>query len=365
MKKLKTNYFLKEFKNNKEIIITKKEVYIKPWALTNHRPLPELIIDALNSQLTNFNIIINNPEEYEIGSNFEILFDQKIREQLKSQNVKIYFIFGSQSLDFYKQDNFLYHAPEYNMIVNLWPTFWFNLTKMSIDTKYLNDKAFVYKEDIVYPFTSLNHIGKYHRCLLMDLLAKNNLLDKGAVTWHNFYIDTGYFWNYTTPQKAKRHLSDGKKYTKDTYVQQFYPPKEFFQSFMSIVSETTDKTIFITEKTSTVLLFKQPFLVQGAMGFHNYLKDLGFKLYTEIFDYSFDLEPDLHKRTEMIIENVRSIMNSNLNQLYKSIKLKLDYNQQRYFEIINNKVGYPQIVITNPILKKFYSNYNFVSEYDL
>jgi hypothetical protein len=189
------------------------------------------------------------------------------------------------------------------------------------------------------------------------------MLDQGAVTWYDFCVDTAYSWNWITSQTAKRQISDSKEYFENKYQKQFNPPLEFFQSFMSIVSETTDKTIFITEKTSMVLLLKQPFLVQGAQGFHLYLKELGFKLYDEIFDYSFDLEPDLHTRTEMLIDNVKSILNLNFSDLYELIKPKLEYNQRKFFEIANNTNLFPLIVHDNPVLKTQY-NFNSII-YDL
>ena len=59
--------------------------------------------------------------------------------------------------------------------------------------------------------------------------------------------------------------------------------KPFFQ----LVSETTTNHFFLTEKTVKPLLLKQPFLVFGNVGFHKKLKDYGFKLYDEVFNYDF------------------------------------------------------------------------------
>jgi hypothetical protein len=349
------NYFLKEFKDNKEIIIGDKVIYIRPWSLKSYDSLSTLIKNAVESELKNFTIIIPNPEEFEIGSNFEKSINSELKRKIKENNINIYFIFGSQDLNFYKQEFFLYHDPLKNMHVHLWPTYWFNNT-----IKYTQyEQMSLDKIDIEYCYCTLNYVGKYHRCLLIDILSKNDLIRFGAVSWYNFCLDSNYDWKWIRPNKMV--LSDSDEYLKDNYNQQFTPPAEFFQSFMSIISETTDKTIFITEKTSMALLLKQPFLVQGAAGLHNYLKSLGFKLYTEVFDYSFDLEPCIEKRTEMIINNVKSILNSDLNQLYNLIKPKLEYNQKRFFEIVSDKSLYPQIVTKDQILKELY-NFEFKND---
>jgi len=347
------NYFLNEFKNNEQIIITDHKIYIRPWSIAEHNPLPILIKNAVDSGTRDIEINILTPEEFEIGNNFEIMFDKKLRKQLKTQNIKINFIFGSQDLDFYQQACFLYHYPKHNMFVHLWPTYWFSNTLKYVNYKHLTlDK----RNNIKYIYCTLNNVGKYHRCLLIDLLFNNNLINQGAISWHDFCVDSNYYWKSNRVKPSKMLLSDSEDYFKDNYNRQFSPPLEFFQSFMSVVSETTDRTIFITEKTSMVLLLKQPFLIQGSLGFHNYLKSLGFELYTEIFDYSFDFEPDIQKRTEMIVNNIKSILTSDLNQLYDLIKPKLEYNQKKFFEIANDKTQYPSIIFNDLILK---SQYNF------
>jgi hypothetical protein len=354
--------FLNQIKDNNRVVIFENSIFLYPWSFDQSKTLPLVIKDLVDSDVKNFNIYILAAEEFEIGAEFEKIINISLAEKFLNKNLKLYFIFGSQNLEFYQQCHFLYHHPSCNMYVNLWPTYWFTNTLNSIDSSYLGQKKFLEKKNFLYPYTSLNNVGKYHRCLLIDMLAKNKLLDSGAVTWHNFCVDENYSWNWTTSAKAKRSLSDSIEYLKDNYNQQFIPPIEFFQSFMSIVSETTDKTIFITEKTAMVLLLKQPFLVQGAPGFHNYLRDLGFELYTEIFNYDFDLESNIHKRTEMLIENVRSISTYNLSNLYNSIKPKLQHNRKLFFKIATDRSKYPLIVSENEFLKNHYS---FINIYDI
>lgn len=363
LKKLPANVFLNQLKDNNKVIVSNNNIFLYSWSFDQEKTIPLVIKDFAESNIENFNIYILAAEEFEVGNNFEKIINISLAEKFLSKNLNVNFIFGSQDLKFYQQDNFLYHSPNHNMHVHLWPTFWFNCTLKSSDYFYLKEKLNQEKNNIIYPYISLNNVGKYHRCLLIDLLAKNNMLEIGAVTWHNFCVDTNYSWNWIESNKVERKLSDSSKYLKDNYVQQFTPPEEFFQSFMSVISETTDKTVFITEKTSIALLLKQPFLVQGAVGFHSYLQSIGFELYTELFDYSFDKEIDIHKRTEMIIGNIKSILNSDLNKLYNLIKPKLKYNQKKFFEIVYDESIYPKIVNNSKILKDHYTFGS--SRYDL
>jgi hypothetical protein len=327
--------------------IENNSIFLFPWS--NYRPTHLFIIDLLNENIKDCNIILLSGEEYEFypGSLKEI-FTEKIKNKLVKNNVFVYFVYGSAKLKNYTTKLVrLYHQSKYNMFVNLWPTFWLNRT-VSSNLKSCNYDYFLSKykvdfkkENIKYLYITMNNVGKYHRCMLIDLLAKNNLLDLGAISWRNFCLDKDYSWKYTTP--IKRTLSDFESYDKSTYDFQFTPPKEFFESFVSIIAETTVELIFLTEKTATAILYKQPFLVQGAPKFHQFLKSLGFQLYTEVFDYSFDNEEDLEIRTQMIIDNLNKIKNYDLNNSYIELKSKLDSNYNRLFEIIQDENFIPEI----------------------
>lgn len=329
-----------------------QSIFFNLW--DNHSKIKTI----LKYPLKNNKIVICGVEEYEIFPHIRSMFTEKIKKQLKKNNNRVYFCFGSAELDKYTEfDKFKYHCPNNNTFVFLWPTFWINRTVAQNINFFSEFFIKNYKKDfskckIVYPYICMNNVAKYHRCLMIDLLAKESLLDKGAVSWRNFHVDSSYKWKYTKPKLKK--LSDFEKYNSNTYNLQFTPPDEFNESFMSIVTETTTDIIFITEKTATALLYKQPFVVQGAVGFHGYLKTLGFELYDEIFDYSFDQEIDLEKRTKMIIDNVKSIADRDLYELYSIIKSKLNFNHNRMIEISQDKSLIPKLILDNKHTRELY-----------
>lgn len=330
------------------LLIEDNSIFLFPWS-NSDKTTRQLILELVSEDIKDCNIILLSAEEYEFyPGSLEEIFTEKIKNNLVNNDVFVNFVYGSSSLNDYTNNLIrLYHQPNYNMFVNLWPTIWLNRT-VSSNLKSCNYDYFLSKykidfkkEKIKYLYITMNNVGKYHRCMLIDLLAKNNLLDLGAISWRNFCLDTSYNWKYTKP--IKRTLSDFENYDKNTYDFQFTPPEEFFESFVSIIAETTTELIFLTEKTATAILYKQPFLVQGAPKFHQFLKSLGFQLYTEVFDYSFDDEEDLEIRTRMIVDNLNKIKNYDLNNSYIEIKSKLDSNYNRLLEIIQDENFIPEI----------------------
>jgi hypothetical protein len=125
---------------------------------------------------------------------------------------------------------------------------------------------------------------------------------------------------------------------------------------MSVITETTTDLVFITEKTATALLYKQPFIVFGAKGFHEYLTSLGFKLYDEIFNYNFDQDPSLENRAQMVVNNIKKICNQDFYKMYNKIKPKLDYNYNRMIEITQDDSYFPKALNNNEI---FQDQYNY------
>ena len=78
-----------------------------------------------------------------------------------------------------------------------------------------------------------------------------------------------------------------------SYISQQIPYRIVNSCYISIVSETEffpdqDSTIFLTEKIAKPLIAGHPFLVYGAVGFLQYLQDVGFKTFSNWIDESYD-----------------------------------------------------------------------------
>ena len=80
-------------------------------------------------------------------------------------------------------------------------------------------------------------------------------------------------------------------------------------SLINIVNETYffSNVIHITEKTYKPIAFMQPFVLLGAPGSLQHIKDMGFKTFGEFWDEGYDNEKDHKKRFNMIIEVLKNI----------------------------------------------------------
>lgn len=203
--------------------------------------------------------------------------------------------------------------PYENVEYFYWETFWFsrtyrawawdsnhkfNLQKNVDITDLRTGKNF----NILYPYICLNNISKDHRSLVIDLLAKHDILNKGKVSWRNeIRSQNGYNYNYKywTPTKLILDQDTDNQFKQETM------PIEFNHSFMQLVTESQNEVTYFSEKTATPIFLNKPFLAAANVGFHSDLKRLGFELYDELFDYSFDVENDNETRYEMLIENVK------------------------------------------------------------
>jgi len=252
---------------------------------------------------------------------------------LNAHNVKLSVTFCSFPSDFYNE-----RAQYFNNIdIIHWPTYWLHWTKMCSGALNFNVEYIDFK----FPYICLNNKNHKHRCQLIDHLARNNLLDKGIVTWHRFP------GQHPSPYQFKYYNDDIRLISDDfiTKLDSFLIPNEYHQSFLHVVGEATTKVTCISEKTWLPILFKKPWVVMADQYFHQKLVDLGFELYDEIIDYSFDSYPDMENRAYAISENVKRICEEkSIYDLYKKIKPKADRNYENYMRILKDESYVPQII---------------------
>lgn len=229
-----------------------------------------------------------------------------------------------------------------NIKIEHWPTYWFYYTEKFFSNKRVDHKNKNYNKKLTIPFVCMNNRGHYHRCLAIDLMQKYNLLDKGAVTWINPLNENQDFkW---------KHFDNRKLLWNDNMIsrqESFIIADEYKQSFFDFVTECCTETVMISEKTIRPLLLKKPFVVLGAPGFHSYLKELGFKLYTEIINYDFDSVEDISLRTEMFVKNmIRVSKIENLNEMHKKLESKILHNYSKTIELTQDRSYIPSEVKT-------------------
>ena len=188
-----------------------------------------------------------------------------------------------------------------------------------------------------YHFLSMNRLAHQHRSEMLDILSMYDLIDTNAMSWHNLE-PYPYQYNFWSPKVLT---------LTDTFAEDwnaFIIPQEFYNSFAQLVVESTTDEIFVTEKTIAPLFLGKPFMVASCQGFHKYLETLGFKMYDEIFDYSFDDEPNQTMRFSMIADNFRKLSRvplDDLPELARIIKEKVEHNKLLSYKLATDYTYYP------------------------
>lgn len=178
-------------------------------------------------------------------------------------------------------------------------------------------------------FTSLNGKKRYYRSHFVDTMAKYKLQ-------YNNYISMN-LWNWNNDDYPFQYI-ENKPMILDGIGKSDYwnlPISQLKDSMFSVVSESgITKEDFITEKTWLPIFNKRPFVIFGPIGIHAKLKSIGFELFEEYFDYSFDREHDYKTKAEDIIKQVAACEKMSYNKALKKIKHKLEHN----YNLLINKV---------------------------
>jgi hypothetical protein len=190
--------------------------------------------------------------------------------------------------------------------------------------------------------------------VLLTRLANDNLLDKGdwsCLTKVNY--DDGYL-NYlnelygfeSKPENVKRvydstphklESESGSNYHSVSAWTDSHP-EAYKNSYFYICTETYvhGEHKSLTEKVFKPIVNYQPFLFVAYPGALKLLRELGFKTFDGYIDESYDNEPDLNKRMNMIYVEIQKLCNMTITELhnwYWSMQDILEHNRDRLLEI--------------------------------
>lgn len=232
--------------------------------------------------------------------------------------------------------------------IYIWPTYFlvWNGTKVAAPALKALQKFPEYEMQNL--FFLKNRVAKDHRMLLLDELAKRNLLDEGTnkftlVDPHNqqgqILKNIG---GHTYTQG--RHVYDEEEDLDFNLYSK--PPAGYIHSLIDVVSETSIVTRFRTEKCVWPLVYMKLFMIHGPQYVNQNLKKYGFELYDEVIDYSFDSIESPRERTVALAEELKRLQdkNLNLNFAYRLCKDKLEHNLKNYLELCYNDIYIPNVV---------------------
>ena len=98
----------------------------------------------------------------------------------------------------------------------------------------------------------------------------------------------------------------------------------------------------ITEKSLKPIYFRQMFLVVGYLGANKLMQDLGFKLFDNFIDYSFDNEYDPQLRLEQLSAEIKRLSDINIADIHAY------YNSAECQDIIEHNLAVYETYCYNP-----------------
>ena len=111
--------------------------------------------------------------------------------------------------------------------------------------------------------------------------------------------------------------------------------EHFENSYLNVVLEThldCDQSggVFLTEKTFKPIKHCQPFIIFGAVGTIQHLRQMGYRTFDHVIDHSYDSIQDNTERWDCACKEFERLMTVDLHQLYLNCKDDLLHNQQLF-----------------------------------
>ena len=222
---------------------------------------------------------------------------------------------------------------------------------------HLDPNAINY-EPIEKLYINLNRTLRHHRCVLMDYIIDNDLLNDGYNTWGNSPIVNEYFQRNLN-SKISDHTYDILDFEDiESSNPTFATPTDFCKkSFLFLVTEThyNSTNLFISEKIYKPISIGMPFMILGNPGTLEYLREKGYLTFSRWFDENYDQDAQLEDRIQIIINNlkyIKSLSNTELMKMFYEMRTICNHNLEVYkihqrknsfLEILDNIIQYRKI----------------------
>lgn len=237
-----------------------------------------------------------------------------------------------------------------------------------LEYKHLVSSGYVNQVKTFNPYRSkhyicLNAFIKLHRALLLFELDKNQLEEYGYISalgrymgkfgstmklkikslgWDsepNIYLSDSvgmkylqHFERWVSTRQQLRKLDMGVPQMESVWMgDKFIPLKQMEDSWVNVVVESiiSQNNLFVTEKTWKAFVNYQIPLVFGCRGINKYLKSLGYDLFEDIFDLSYD-DGLPHERLFGVVENIKKLCSMDLDNFIQ-YEERLQKNRELFF----------------------------------
>ena len=207
-------------------------------------------------------------------------------------------------------------------------------------TVYHSNEVVGHNKKINKSFTCLNGKKRQYRSLLVDLFAKKRLIKNNYVSLNLWdWSEDDYVFEY---RQNKPLYIDGIDETG-----YWNTPDCFKDSLFSVVTETYIHDLdFVTEKTWLPIYHKRPFIILGPEGVNQKLKNLGFEIFEEYFDYTFDnLSARTDIKVKMVVDQIKKVQHLKFSKERKRLQDKLEHNHNLLIQKVCSGEWLPNLPI--------------------
>lgn len=291
------------------------------------------------------------PKCIEFISEYEWGFDQGyvsecLLEYADKNDVEVKVLLSSQNLWNDQQSR----PKVKNLIYEDSPTLIFDYVLLSYNSNVIYNQShnndiynFTPKNDFKYKIVSMINKSLWWRSQMIDHFEEYEVINSNnLIIWRN-RLEDPYDFKYFKP----RLMADESFVDETGLFDSFHLPKKYSDVWFSAVYESDINVFAITEKLLTPILFLKPFLVLGSRGYHKFLQSLGFQLFEEFIDYSFDDEQDIAERIKKYCQQIAKIDQLSFDDIKKYNRLienKLIENKKQVYKLYFDQTLKPKIV---------------------
>jgi hypothetical protein len=296
------------------------------------------------------------PEEAMLNPFADYLYNGKTYQFLEldiilnEYDVEMITMFSSPP-DYVVFEKILTDQPIKNFKFIFWPTYLLHFSYYNMISVYGDD--YVINKDFNKLYFNFNNQPHSHRQLVMDYICRYQLFDHGINTWNRIPHSSDMVdlkcWEMKIQKLDDMIEKENHEITGGGYNARYYFTRDILETkcLINLVTETfcgenKDALIYHTEKTFKNYLIEQPFIVVGSPNQNTNITKYGFKLYDEIFDYSFDEQYSKINRIKDVLVNLLILKDKDYKKLYELVDEKIKYNKKRALEIINNDPYIPE-----------------------
>lgn len=347
-----------------------------------------------------FDNISLKAKKYSHADNFFIIFDYSTEGDIQPDifyyihsdceknniNIKNVIVISSASNTFHLYND--YYVKEKNPKEKLKAAFypWSLLSKAKDTQKILFEDAIIHFNEFKHKNSlmsldeskttnrpkkalCLNRRLGHHRIILISMLISDGYLDNSLISFDSDMLfsddiimdiiggsdfnEDSFINNKELKQKATDGFRKMKKIgksvvdyddIKNVWGFAFEQKENYIKSYFSIVTETLFYRVgnYISEKTWKPIAHLHPFVIVGRPGTLEYLKQLGFKTFSDFWDESYDSIECNSDRMESVYKVITTLLNKTTeewDELYISLIPILEWNRNKLLEVNESMIS--------------------------